>query len=122
MRQFNRQRVRGSVIAVVGYILSPLSWWNDLLVNIPLAYAFGTLVGLFDQQLFVPALVVGYWLTNVAGFVLLHVGGVEAVTGTKRPYGRRELARDFLLSVGYTVVVVLLANAGWLALPEELLP
>lgn len=122
MRQFNRQRLRGSLIAAVGFMLSPLSWWNDLLVNIPLAYAFALVVGVFARQLFVPALIVGYWLTNVLGFVLLHVGGVEAVTGERHPYGRRQLARDFLLSVGYTVIIVILVSTGLLTFPSEYLP
>lgn len=122
MVQFNLRRVRGGAVATVGYVLSPLSWWNDLLVNVPLAYLFATAVGIFDQRLFIPGLIVGYWLTNILGFILLHVGGVEAVTGTKRPYGRRHLVRDVLLSVGYTVVVLVLVSAGWLSYPEGLLP
>jgi hypothetical protein len=69
-------RVSGGILATVGFILSPLSWWNDLLVNVPLAYAFATVVGLFARDLFVPALLVGYWLTNVVGFVLLVVSGM----------------------------------------------
>jgi hypothetical protein len=122
MKETNRRRVRGGVVAGVGYILSPLSWWNDLLVNVPLAYVFATVVGVFAQQLFVPALVVGYWLTNVVGFVLLHVGGVEVVTGTEHTYGRRRLARDVLLSVGYTGVVLVLVYVGWLTFPDGLFP
>lgn len=104
----------------VGYLLSPLSWWNDLLVNVPLAYAFATAVGLVSRPLFGPALVVGYWLTNVLGFILLHVGGETVLAGERQPYGRRAAARDLLLSVGYTAVVVVLVWLGWLTFPEWL--
>jgi hypothetical protein len=116
----NRRRVRGGILATIGYLLSPLSWWNDLLVNIPLAYVFATIVGLVSRQLFVPALILGYWLTNILGFVLLHIGAEDIVTGEENPYTKRDLAKDLLLSVGYTIVVVVLVHIGWLTFPEGL--
>lgn len=115
-------QIRGSVVATVGFVLSPLSWWNDLLVNVPLAFAFATVVGVFDRGLFLPALVVGYWLTNVLGFVMLHVGAVDALDEDHEPYTRRALATDLLLSIGYTILVVGLVEVGLLAYPEGLLP
>ena len=72
-----RSRLRGGVVAVIGYILSPLSWWNDLFINIPLAYLFASLVSLASCRLFAPGMVVGYWLTNVIGLFMLHRGGSE---------------------------------------------
>jgi hypothetical protein len=33
-------------------MLSPLSWWNDLFVNLPLALVFAWLVGLFYKPAF----------------------------------------------------------------------
>ncbi|SDM60957.1 hypothetical protein SAMN04487949_2246 [Halogranum gelatinilyticum] len=112
-----RQRLRGGLVATVGFILSPLSWWNDLLVNVPLAVAFAWVVALVDSRLFVPGVVVGYWLTNVLGFVMLHVGAEGALTGSTPAYTRRRLARDLLLSVGYTLLVVLLLSLGIVSLP-----
>jgi len=112
-----RARVEGGILATVGDLLSPLSWWNDLLVNLPLAYAFATVVGLVSRPLFGPALVVDYWLTNVLGFVLLHVRGETVLRGERPSYDRRTLARDLLLSVGYTAVVVALVWLGGLTFP-----
>ncbi|WP_435361597.1 hypothetical protein [Haloarchaeobius sp. DFWS5] len=123
--RLTRRRLRGGALATIGYILSPLSWWNDLLVNVPLAYAFATIIGLIARQWFVPALVVGYWLTNILGFVLLHIGGVEALTRESdgpRPYGRRDIIVDIVMSIGYTILVLLLVYFGWLTFPEEILP
>ncbi len=34
-------KLRGSVIVGIGYMLSPLSWWNDLVFNLPIALAVG---------------------------------------------------------------------------------
>ncbi|HXP63017.1 MAG TPA: hypothetical protein VN829_21130, partial [Dongiaceae bacterium] len=69
-----KRKITGGVLAVVGYMLSPLSWWNDLWVNVPLALVFAWTVSLFYRPAFKPCLVIGYWLTNVAGFVLMHKG------------------------------------------------
>jgi hypothetical protein len=105
----------------VGYILSLLSWRNDLLVNIPLAAALATLVAFVVPELFVPTLVVGSWPTNVLGFVLLHVGGEAVITGEERPYERADLARDLLLPIGHTALVLVVVSLGWLSAPAELL-
>ena len=39
-----RRKLGGSVLAFVGFMLSPLSWWNDAFVNIPLALLFAWLM------------------------------------------------------------------------------
>jgi len=36
-----RVLLRGT-LGVAGFILSPLSWWNDVIVNFPLAYGFAS--------------------------------------------------------------------------------
>ncbi|CQR53733.1 MULTISPECIES: hypothetical protein [Haloferax] len=116
-----RRRVKGGILAAIGFVLSPLSWWNDLVVNLPLAYAFGVAVSLISRSWFLPGVVAGYWLTNVAGFVLLHKGAVDAVSAEPRPYTARRFAKDFAISVGYTALVVLLVWFGFLTVPDGLL-
>ena len=44
------------ILVTAGFILSPLSWWNDLLVNIPLAYLFSLPFSILDESLFLPGL------------------------------------------------------------------
>lgn len=53
---------------------------------------------------------------------MLHVGAVDAVSEEHEPYTRRALAKDLLLSVGYTVLVVGLVEVGLVASPEGLFP
>jgi hypothetical protein len=99
----------GSMIGLIGFLLSPLSWWNDFFINIPLAVGFGWIVSLAYRPLFEPAVVVGYWLTNLLGFVLLHKGAQTVLIGdTVRPYTSRELIKDLCISLPYTGVVVAL--------------
>ena len=118
MDENTRRRVKGGFWAVVGYVLSPLSFWNDLFVNIPLAYAFGFVFGLVNQSLFLPMMIVGYWITNIAGMILLHRGAVDAVSKEKKKHTRRDLIKDLGISVAYTALIVGLAAAGVLQFPD----
>jgi hypothetical protein len=96
----------------VGFMLSPLSWWNDLFVNVPLALAFAWVVSVFYRPAFEVSLVVGYWLTNLLGFMLLHKGGEKLFSNENKPYSRRALLRDVGISLGYTLLIVVLVKFG----------
>jgi hypothetical protein len=58
----------------------------------------------------------GYWITNVLGFVLLHKG----VTGVFRERSS-SLKSDLLIATGYTVLIAVAAGLGWLPSPHALL-
>ena len=115
-----KQKFKGSVLGFIGFMLSPLSWWNDLFVNVPLAVGFGWLVSLLYPPAFHAAVIVGYWLTNVLGFVLMHKGAQEIVGAAPTPYTRRQLARDFSISFAYTLVIVALFEWGLVKPPREI--
>lgn len=110
------RRARSSVIAATGFVLSPLSWWNDLVVNVPLAYLFAWPFSAWDERLYVPAFVLGYWLTNIAGLVLLHKGIAGAVVDRKS-----SLKWDLVMATGYSALIALVAWLGWLPSPTTLL-
>jgi len=107
-----KRKVTGGLLAVAGFMLSPLSWWNDLFVNVPLALAFAWVVSLFYTPAFAPSLVLGYWLTNVLGFILMHKGAEKLVSDKPRPYSRRDLLRDVCISLLYTGLIVALVKLG----------
>lgn len=113
------RKVGGGALALVGFLLSPLSWWNDLLVNIPLAYLFSVPFSLLSPKLFTGAFVVGYLLTNVLGFILMHHGIKHMFVDLKRPTVKRELRKDLLWSLLYTAAIVALVMLGWIKPPQE---
>ncbi len=99
-------------MALIGFMLSPLSWWNDLFVNVPLALAFAWLVSLFYPKAFASSLIVGYWLTNVLGFVLMQKGAEKLVSDKPRRHSPRDLLRDVGISLLYTALIVVLVKLG----------
>src|SRR2546427_12513965 len=107
-----KRNIAGGVLAFIGFMLSPLSWWNDLFVNVPLALAFASVVALFYKPAFEVSLIVGYWLTNVLGFVLMHKGAQQALTEKPGRYSRWDLLRDLGISLLYTGLILLLLKFG----------
>ncbi|KKQ98880.1 MAG: hypothetical protein UT24_C0032G0010 [Candidatus Woesebacteria bacterium GW2011_GWB1_39_12] len=112
-----RRKIISATLIALGYLLSPLSWWNDLLVNIPLAYLGGSLFGLLDQRLFFPGMVVSYWLTNLLGFALMHFGWLNLKKDS--PIGRKEILQNVFFSLAYTLLMVFLVSFGVLKFPAE---
>lgn len=103
-----KRKISGGILATIGYLLSPLSWWNDAFVNIPLALVFAWLVSFLYQPAFTASLIVGYWLTNVLGLVLMHKGARQMLPKKQPPNLRRELLTDVIVSLIYTGVIAAL--------------
>jgi hypothetical protein len=104
-----KHKTAGGVLGLIGFLLSPLSWWNDLVVNVPLALAFAWGVSWFWPAAFGASLVVGYWGTNVLGLILLHQGA-RRMAEAPQPYSRKDLLRDTAVSIAYTLLIVMLAQ------------
>jgi hypothetical protein len=105
-----KRKISGGVLVTIGYVLSPLSWWNDAFVNIPLALLFAWLMSLFYKPAFTASLIIGYWLTNVLGLVLLHRGARKMLSKKPPVDWRRELLTDVIVSLIYTGVIVVLVR------------
>jgi multisubunit Na+/H+ antiporter MnhG subunit len=114
-----KRKITGGILSVIGFMLSPLSWWNDAVVNLPLALLFAWLVGLLYKPAALPhspsfdaAVILGYWLTNVLGFVLMHKGAQQMLAKEAKKYSRRELLKDVSVSLLYTALIVILLKTG----------
>ena len=103
-----KRKLSGGALAVIGFMLSPLTWWNDLFVNVPLALVFAWVVSLFYEPAFAASFIVVYWLTNIIGLVLLQKGGETMLAKEYKPYTRRAFLRDVAISLLYTAVIVAL--------------
>ncbi len=82
---------------LVGYILSPASWWNDLFVNVPLAIIFAKITTIFlGEHYFSLMFSIGYAITNIAGVLLMKI----SITGIRKD----NVLRDVVLSILYSVI------------------
>ncbi|MFN5388738.1 MAG: hypothetical protein ACK5AW_10405 [Pseudanabaena sp.] len=103
------QKIKGGILLVVGYLLSPLCWWNDLIINLPIAYGFGYVISLWRSEWFFGAAIAGYWLSNLVGIVLMQMGTKDILqtTAKKRSF-KHEIFSGVLTSTAYTAVIVAL--------------
>ncbi|MFZ4641354.1 MAG: hypothetical protein ACOYMP_13275 [Nodosilinea sp.] len=113
------RRLWGGGLVVVGYLLSPLCWWNDLAINLPLALAFGYLTSRPFPGAMVPLTVLGYWLTNVVGFMLMQQG---AITALKKSGASSNQAwrHGLITSTLYTLAIALLLQLHLIETPDFL--
>lgn len=95
-------------MVAIGYALSPLSWWNDALINIPLAWLMASVMTRLAPLPFEAAMLIAYWITNLTGFLLMYVGG-KGFSRNQR-WQRRDTVIFILLSTAYTAAVYLLAH------------
>lgn len=122
---FTPKRLRGGLLFIVGYLLSPLCWWNDLIFNLPVAYGFGYLCSLISANWLLPGLIAGYWLSNVLGFLLMQFGAVDAIQQASKPRNpQKELLMGVVSSTIYTIAILALVQLNVIdvasLIPEEL--
>ncbi|XGV98345.1 MAG: hypothetical protein ACAF41_05290 [Leptolyngbya sp. BL-A-14] len=112
------KKVSGGLLFTVGWLLSPLCWWNDLIINLPVAYGFGYLCHWVAADWALPGTIVGYWLSNLLGILLMQVGAIAVF---QAPTQERNLKRELWLGVVssslFTAVVLLLIHFQILELP-----
>jgi hypothetical protein len=103
------KKLRGGFFLVIGYLLSPLSFWNDLFFNLPIAYFFGYVCSLLSPDLLLPCSIIGYWLSNIAGILLMQVGAVDVFQNQPKERNlKKELLMGLASSAIYTLVILAL--------------
>ena len=109
-----RDQLGNYLLVTVGFILSPLTWWNDAVVNVPLAYLFSLPFTLVSKTLFLPSFLLGYWLSNLLGFLMMHWGG-EGWLYHRHP--TISLQRSIIVSMVYSIIILILVLLGWISPP-----
>ena len=112
------QQLKALVLLALGWLLSPLCWWNDLVINLPLAWLVARLLAFWHPSWFTPGLVLGYWLSNVAGILLLQSSALEVFRDDDAPHDRRrELLVGLATATAYSLLVFGLVKLGLLHTP-----
>ncbi|MCX5715536.1 MAG: hypothetical protein NTV07_01480 [Candidatus Omnitrophica bacterium] len=84
------------LVAFIGWLLSPLTWWNDAFVNIPIAYISASFINRFVPRSFLAAFLISYWFTNVLGIIMMYIGAGKLA------------AKTFMSNKGYAVILTIL--------------
>ena len=109
--RFALKKMRGSLLLLLGYLLSPLCWWNDLIFNLPIAYVFGYICSWISSSWFIPGLVAGYWLSNIVGILLMQFGAIDVFQGESKPHNlKKDLITGIVSSTLYTLVILALVQ------------
>jgi hypothetical protein len=119
MRKSLLRRSWGGSLVFLGFWLSPLSPWNDAFTNVPLAYLFGSFFSFLYKPLFTPMAILGYWLTNIAGFILMHYGYVHL--GRKRYSIKKHWKKYLIATTTYTALIFILIWYEILPTAEEIM-
>jgi len=112
-----KKQIRNSLLAFIGYLLSPLSWWNDAIINVPLAYIFSVPFALLDQRFFIAAFSIGYGLSNLIGFLLLHKGVAGLIEKQPKAWS---FWHSIVITIIYTAAIILMVHLGWIPEPRKL--
>lgn len=118
---FTVKNIRGTLLLLVGYLLSPLCWWNDLVFNLPIAYLFGYLCNWVYPGSLLPGAIAGYWLSNLVGVLMMQFGTIDVLQPASRQTSRnlrKELLAGVVTSTIYTLIILLLVQLGILAPPN----
>lgn len=110
---------------VIGTLLLSNIWWIDILIKLPLSYAFGLLIGIYNSGLFVPGMIIFYWFLQSIGLYIFLKGVRSYKNIRKNKMTTFEMIKDiFNLSTNfgiypviYTAIIVILAIFGILKYP-----
>jgi hypothetical protein len=113
------KKLRGGFLLVIGFLLSPLSFWNDLFFNLPIAYCFGYACSLLSPDLLLPCSILGYWISNIAGIILMQVGAVDVFQEQAKERNlKKELLTGLVSSTVYSLVIFALVQFNILPTPD----
>lgn len=107
---------KGGILASIGYLLSPLSFWNDLFFNIPIAYFFSWLTAFLISGIFLESMIFFYWVTNIVGLLIMHFA-IKGMVKKDSKFTKKDLILNILFSIGYTLLIYILVVFDILKVP-----
>jgi len=90
--------LKGGTLFTIGYLLSPVSLWDDLFVNVPISYVLALVVKHFSPSAFLPSLIIIYCLTNFIGFLCMRKG-IKHMKQMKGGNVKNEVIKDVAFSI-----------------------
>jgi hypothetical protein len=79
-------------------------------VNIPIAYTCANLAHVLNPRLYLSAFIAAYWITNLLGLILMHVGIRGAATAKVPSFNLAGALWWLAMSLGYTFLIAALVH------------
>lgn len=102
-----KQKLRGGILFIIGYILSPFSWWNDVVINLPFSYLVANIVSYFLSGTFEWVFILWYWITNLVGLFLMHLGQNDFFNKKFKP---RKVWQVVIITLIYSFGIIILTR------------
>ncbi|MBD3281868.1 hypothetical protein GF391_03930 [Candidatus Uhrbacteria bacterium] len=106
-----RYIIKHAASFVIGFVLSPLSWWNDLFINVPLAWAMTwpalkltSFIFPVSKNFFLTAFIFNYWITNIVGMAMMHYSGKKLISKD----AKFDIAKDLIVGIVYSIIIALI--------------
>lgn len=101
-----KKNLLNSILIFVGLMLSPVTWWNDPFVNIPISYIAACLIAHINVKLFSISFILFYWFSNILGIFMLYVGSRGVV---KDEISKKNQTFTIII---YSILILLLSIYG----------
>ncbi len=99
------------LVFFIGWLLSPLTFWNDAFVNIPLSYLCANIfIRIWPMPNFLLTVLIFYWLSNGLGLLMMYASGKDLLEGKRGAL--REISLLLITLVSYSLILVLLQRIG----------
>lgn len=95
---------------MAGWLLSPLTTWNDVLINIPLAYIMARAVKTRMPLDMAVLTVIFYWVTNIAGLGMMYFSARRIAAESKIP--RKNLLSIIVPIIIYSIIIIMIDRWG----------
>jgi hypothetical protein len=106
-----RYIIKHAVSFIVGFVLSPLSWWNDLFVNVPLAWVMTwpalkltSFIFPVSKNFFLTAFIFNYWITNIIGMAMMHYSGKKLISKD----AKFDIVKDLIVGFIYSIIIAII--------------
>jgi len=97
-------------IFFIGWLLSPLTPWNDAFINIPISYVLAGITERFFHGSFVFMTMVFYWFTNCLGLFIMYKSGAALLPNRSRIIP--EILKLIIVMAFYSMLIILLYKIG----------
>lgn len=101
-----------ALLFFIGWVLSPMTWWNDAFVNIPLSYLMANSLFYILHMPFGWLMIGSYWFTNFIGLFFIYFSGKGLVVSSKNKF--KTVIILAVLVIVYSAIMLYLDSQGHL--------